>query len=192
MDIDSPGDDEMISDLQKHKAKEMMTTELKRYAAIAIYLWVLFSMFEIHRIAVLRTVHRASISDYRLGFAALNALIMAKVILVGEAIHIGKRLSEKRIIYSVLLKSVMFALFAVCFNIAEGVIVGLIRGTSIVTSIPQVGGGGLLGMVLFGIMASIVLIPFFLFTEVQQTLGKEMLHSVILQKRPKQPKNEAA
>lgn len=173
----------MISDQQKRKAKERVTTELKKYVAIAIYLWVLFSMFEIHRIAVLRAVDRASISDYRLGLAALNALIMAKIILIGEAIHIGGRLTEKRLIYSVLLKSVMFALFAICCNIVEGVIVGLIHGTSIAASIPQMGGGGLLGAGLFGIMASIALIPFFLFTEVQRLLGKDTLHSLILQKR---------
>lgn len=161
--------------------------ELKRYAAIAVYLWVLFSMFEIHRYAVLRTVdHRASVSGYRIGFAAVNALIMGKVILIGEALHLGeRRFGEKRVIYFVLFKSVMFALFVICCNIVEGVIVGLIHGTSIVASIPQMGGGGLEGMALFGIMAAIVLIPFFLFTEVQRLLGKDTLHSLILQKRSK-------
>ncbi len=177
---------QMISDQQKRKVKERAVDELKRYAAIAVYLWVLFSMFEIHRYAVLRTVeHGASVSGYRIGFAAVNALIMGKIILIGEALHLGERFSEKSIIYSVLFKSVMFALFAISCNIVEGVIVGLIHGTSIVASIPQMGGGGLEGMALFGIMAAIVLIPFFLFTEVQRLLGKDRLHSLILQKRSK-------
>jgi hypothetical protein len=34
-------------------------------------------------------------------------------------------------------------------------------------------------------MAFVVLIPFFLFTEVQQVIGKEKLHSLILQERSK-------
>jgi len=176
----------MISDEQKRKVKERALNEVKRYAAIAVYLWVLFSMFEIHRYAVLRTIdHRASISGYRIGFAAVSALIMGKVILIGEALHLGEQLGEKRIIYSVLFKSVIFALFAICCNVVEGVIVGFIHGTSIVASIPQMGGGGLEGMALYGIMAAIVLIPFFLFTEVQRLLGKDRLHSLILQKRSK-------
>jgi hypothetical protein len=177
---------QMISDQQKRKVKERALDELKRYAAIAVYLWVLFSMFEIHRYAVLRTVdHGAFVSGYRIGFAALNALIMGKVILIGEAFHLGERLGEQRIIYSVLFKSFMFALFAICCNVVEGVIVGLIHGTSIMASIPQMGGGGLEGMALYGIMAAIVLIPFFLFTEVQRLLGKDRLQSLILQKRSK-------
>lgn len=175
----------MISDQQKRKAKERVTTELKRYFAIAAYLWVLFSMFEIHRFAVLRDVNHAPISTYRIGLAAINALIMAKVMLIGNMIHLGEQLKQKRVIYTVLFKSVIFALFAIGCNLIEGVIVGLIHRTSIASSIPKMGGGGVLGIVLFGVMASIVLIPLFLFGELQQLVGKEKLHSLILEKRPR-------
>jgi hypothetical protein len=173
----------MISINKKRRAKELAATELKRYAAIAIYLWVLFSMFEVHRIAVLRDVGMASVSGYRFGLAALNALIMGKVLLVGEALHLGEQFSEKRRIYSALFKSAIFAVLAVCFNIVEGVIVGLIHGKSLVASIPRLAGGGLEGMVLYGIMASVVLVPFFLFAEVQSAFGKDKVGSLILQKR---------
>ena len=40
-------------------------------------------------------------------------------------------------------------------------------------------------MVLFGMMAFVVLIPFFLFTEVQKVIGRETLHSLILRERSK-------
>jgi len=173
----------MISEEQKRKAKERAVTELKRYAAIAFYLWVLFSLFELHRIAVLRGVNSASVSGYRIFFAAVNALIMGKIILIGQALHIGERLSEERLIFSALYRSAMFGLLAVCFNVIEGVIDGLIHGKSIVASIPRMGGGGLEGMILYGVMAFVVLIPFFLFTELEQSLGKDKLHSLILQKK---------
>jgi hypothetical protein len=175
----------MISDHQKRKAKERVVAEFKRYIAIAIYLWVLFSMFEIHRFAVLRDVTHAPISTYRIGFAGINALIMAKIILIGDAIHLGEQLREKRVIYSVLFKSVIFALFVIGCNVLEGVIVGLIHRTSISASIPRMGGGGLLGVVLYGAMGAIVLIPFFLFAELKRLIGKEKLHSLILEERPK-------
>lgn len=167
------------------KVKERAVTELKKYAAIALYLWVLFSLFEIHRYAVLRQLHIHSLSGYKIGFAAINALIMGKIILIGEALHVGDQLSEKRLIYSVLFKSGAFALLVVCFDVVEEVIVGLIHGKSLVASIPKLGGGGLEGMILFGIMAFVVLIPFFLFTEVQQAVGKEKLQSVIFHERSK-------
>lgn len=176
----------VISDQKKRSAKERATTELKRFIGIAIYLWVLLSLFEIHRFAILRQVHSAShLPSYRIGFAGINALILGKVILIGEAFHVGERFSEKRLIYSALFKSAMFAVLVVCFNVIEGVIRGVLHGKSILASGPEVAGGGWEGMVLYGIMAFVVLIPFFLFTEMQRVLGKEQLHSIILSKRSK-------
>jgi hypothetical protein len=167
------------------QVKERAVSELKKYAAIAFYLWVLFSLFEIHRYAVLRELNIHSLSGYKIGFAAINALIMGKVILIGEALHVGEQLSERRLIYSVLFKSAAFALLVVCFDVVEEVIVGLIHGKSLVASIPKLGGGGLEGMILFGIMAFVVLTPFFFFTEVQEAVGKEKLQSLIFHERSK-------
>ena len=73
----------------------------------------------------------------------------------------------------------------VCFEIVEDVIVGVIHGKSVVASIPQLGGGGLEGKILVAIMAFVVLIPFFLFTELERVLGKDNLHSLIVQNTSK-------
>jgi len=176
---------QQMSDQKTRHVKERAVTELKRYAAIAFYLWALFSLFEIHKYAVLREVHMASLSGYKIGFALLNALIIGKVILIGQVLHVGEQLSEKRLIFSVLFKSAAFALLVLCFDIVEDVIVGLIHGKSFAASIPKLGGGGLEGMLLFCIMAFVVLIPLFLFTEVQEAIGKEKLQSIIFHKRSK-------
>ena len=175
----------MISDGKKQKAKERAVTEFKRFLAIAAYLWVLFSLFEIHRYAVLREANLYGLSGYKIGFALVNALIMGKVILIGQALHVGEQFKERRLIYSVLFMSAMFAVLVVCFEIVEDAIVGMIHGKSFIDSIPQLGGGGLEGKVLFGVMAFVVLIPFFLFSEVQRVIGKERLYSLILQERKK-------
>ena len=174
----------MISADQKRKAKERAVSELKRFVAIALYIWVFLTLFEIHRFIILRQVHAASLSGYRIGFAALNALVMGKVMLIGEALHAGERLSRKRLIQSVLYKSAVFALLLVCFDVVEETIINLIHGQSLIASIPQLGGGGVEGRILVGIMAFVMLIPFFLFTELERVLGADTLHSMILQNKP--------
>jgi hypothetical protein len=170
---------------QVRKVKERAVTELKKYAVIALYLWVLFSIFEIHKYAVLRTVNVNDLSGYKIGFAAINALIMGKVILIGEALHVGEQLRQKRMIFSVLFKSAAFAVLVICFEIVEELIVGKIHGKSLAASMPKLGGGGLEGIILFGIMGFVVLIPFFLFTDVEQVVGKERLRSIIFHERSK-------
>jgi len=175
----------MISNEQKRKVKEKAIEETKRFIAIALYLWVLLVVFELHRFAVLREVHLNSLPSYRFGEAAINALVLGKVILIGQALNVGHQLSEKRLIYSVLFKSAIFALLLICFEIVEEVIVGLIHGKSLAASVPRFGGGGLEGMLLVGLMGFVALIPFFLFAEVQRVIGKEKLYSLILQERSK-------
>jgi hypothetical protein len=170
---------------QRQNIKERAITETKRFIAIALYLWVLLSLFEIHRFIVLRGVGLASISGYRLGFAGLNAVVLGKIILVGEALRLGEGLAKKRLINAVLLKSALFAVLLVCFEIVEEVTVGVIHGKSVLLSIPKLGGGGLAGMCLVAVMAFVALIPFFLYAEVQQVIGRGKLHSLILEKRSK-------
>ena len=158
---------------------------MRKFVAIAFYLWVLLSVLELHRFAVLREVHRTSVSGYRFGLAAINALVLGKVILIAQDLHIGERFSEKHIVATALFKSAAFALLLVCFYVLEEVIVGVMHGKSVVESVPQIGGGGLEGKVIIGIIGFVVLIPFLLFTEIQRVLGKDELHSLICRQRPK-------
>ena len=174
-----------ISDQQKQKVKKRAITELKRFAGIVFYLWVLLSLLQIHRLAVLREVHQTAVSGYRFGFAAINALVLGKVILIAEDLHVGERFSKKRVIHSALFKSAVFAVLLVCFDILEEVIVGVVHGKSVAASVPQLGGGGLEGALIMGIIGFVVLIPFFLYTEMQRVLGKNELYSLMFRNRSK-------
>lgn len=174
-----------ISDQQKQKVKTRAISEVKRLAAIVLYLWMLLSVLEIHRLAVLREVHQTSVAGYRFGFAAINALVLGKVILIAEDLHFGERFSKTRLLNSALFKSAVFAVLLVCFDILEEVIVGVIHGKSVAASVPQMGGGGLEGKLIMGIIGFVVLIPFFLFSEMQRVMGKNELHTLMFRSRPK-------
>ena len=174
-----------ISDQQKKNVKEKAISEVKKFASIVCYLWVLFSLLEIHRYAVLREVHQTSVSGYRLGLALINALVLGKVILIAQDLHLAERFSEKRIVSSALFKAAVFALLLVGFDVLEEVIVGVIHGKSVAASVPQMGGGGLEGKVIVGVIGFVVLIPFFLFTEMQRVLGRNELYSLIFRNRTK-------
>ena len=174
-----------LSDQQKRKVKDKAVSEVKRFVAIVLYLWVLLSLLELHRLAVLREVHQTSVSGYRFGLAVINAFVLGKVILIAQDLHLGERFREKRIVISALFKSGVFALLLVCFDVLEETIVGVIHGKSVAASVPQIGGGGLEGKMIMGIIAFVVLIPFFLFTEIQRVVGKNELHLLIFRNRSK-------
>ena len=70
-------------------------TETKTFIAIALYLQLVLNLFEIRRFTVLREVTRNSVPGDRIGFTAVNALILGKVILIGQALRVGHQFSKE-------------------------------------------------------------------------------------------------
>ena len=82
---------------------------------IFIYLWVLLSLFSLHKALVLNEESLI----YHQGFAIINALALAKVVLVAEYFHVGDNLKNRPLIYPIMFKSAVFAVILLCFHIIE-------------------------------------------------------------------------
>lgn len=162
--------------------KEKAVHEVRELIFIFLYLFVWFGLFTIHESIVLGE-HHISYTPY--GFAAVNALVLAKVMLVAQDLHLGHRFEDRPLIYPVLLKSLLFAIVFICFHVVEHVIVGLWYGKAILQSMPGFGGGGIDGVIMVGILMSVALIPFFAFTEISRVFGLAALQSLIFKHAPK-------
>ena len=167
---------------QKTSLKERAISEAKKFAVIVGYLWVLFVLFEMHKITILRGQSPATPLGYRVGFALINALILGKIILIAQAFHFGERSKNEPLVYAILFKSAVFSVLLVCFDILEEVIVGLVHHKTITQSMPTLGGGGVEGVLLVALMVFIVLIPFFSFTEIARVIGEDELHSILFKR----------
>lgn len=69
------------------------------------YRWVLFVLFQIHKITILRGQSPATPLGYRVGFALINALILGKIILMGEAFNFAEGFKNRPLVYAILFKS---------------------------------------------------------------------------------------
>jgi hypothetical protein len=76
--------------------RERAFGELEKYAVITVYLWLLFALFSLHK----QLVQGHGISLWHQGFAILNALIFGKVILIGQALKVGKGLERRALIWA--------------------------------------------------------------------------------------------
>lgn len=155
--------------------KQKAYHEFKEYLFITLYLWVVFGLFLLYRSVVLNQEH---IDDIAKGFALLNALALAKVILVARALHFGDWADGAPLIYPTLLKSALFAAILAIFKILEEAGVGLYHGKSFQQSIAELGGGTLLGILTLTLLLFVMLIPFFGFTELQRVLGEGKLRQL--------------
>jgi len=165
-----------------HNVKQKVVHEIRELVFIFLYLFVWFGLFTIHESIVLGQ-HHISYTPY--GFAAVNALVLAKVMLVAQNLHLGHRFEDRPLIYPVLLKSLLFAIVFICFHVVEHVIVGLWYGKGILQSMPGFGGGGIDGVIMVGTLMSVALIPFFAFTEISRVFGPAALQSLIFKRAPR-------
>jgi hypothetical protein len=173
----------VIVNQQKTSLKEKAISEAKKFAVIVGYLWVLFVLFEIHKITILRGQSPATPLGYQVGFAFINALILGKIILIADAFSFGEGFKNRPLVYAILFKSAAFSVLLVCFDILEEVIVGLVRHKTMTQSMPTLGGGGVAGVLLVALMVFIVLIPFFSFREIARVIGEDELLSILFKRR---------
>lgn len=161
----------------KPSLKTRFYGELKKFLAIFAYLWLVFSVFLLHEWAVLAS-HQISFTFY--GLAMVNALILAKIMLVAEALGFANRLDDKPLIYPIAFKSIAFSALLILSYIAEETAVGLYHGKSVAESVPQIGGGGLVGALTIGAIMCIALVPFFAFREIARTVGTAEFRALML------------
>jgi GYF domain 2 len=161
----------------KPSLKTRLYDELRKFLAIFAYLWLVFSVFLLHEWAVLAG-HQISFKFYSL--AVVNALILAKIMLIAEAFGFANRLDDKPLIYPIAFKSIAFSALLMLSYIAEETAVGLFHGKSAAESVPQIGGGGLVGMLIIGVIMCIALVPFFAFREIARTVGAAEFRALML------------
>ena len=74
------------------------------------------------------------------GLALINALALAKVMLVAQDLHLADRFRVAPLIYPTLLKSFVFTIVLACFKIVEEAAIGRIHGESFHESIAGLRG----------------------------------------------------
>jgi hypothetical protein len=170
--------------MQSHTAsssmKEKAIEEFRMFWIVAIYLAMMLSAFNWYRRFVLAD---AGINSFHLFAGAIEALILAKVILIGQALSLGKRFEDSPLIFSVLLKAFVFALFIGLFNKLEDTIVGLVHRESWDQIAHDLFGEGRDKYFARMVIAAVTLIPFFAFWEVGRVMGEHKLFNLFFHKR---------
>jgi hypothetical protein len=163
--------------------KERLLDEAKKLSVTVAYLWIVLSLFVLYRIVILAQ-YKIDYS-WKLGFAFINALILAKFMLIADALRAGERFKTKPLLYSVLFRSAVFAVILMVCHVLEELLVSAWHGKSIVQSLSEMNGATLNQICFEEIIMFVVLIPFFATRELNQVLGEGTLLSLFVGPRPK-------
>ena len=86
-------------DTSSRTVKQIAYQQLKEFLLIALYLWVVFGLLVMFKSVVLAEHH---IDFAYHGFAIINALALAKVMLTAKDLHLGEKFNEAPLIYPTL------------------------------------------------------------------------------------------
>ena len=164
----------------KPNPKARTLHEFARFATMFAYLWAMFGLFQIHQYVVLAQQH---IPFTQFGVAFLNALVLAKVMLVADDLRLGEWRGRRPLIYPVLLRSALFAVVFIVFDIVEKTLIGVFHGKAVAESIETPGRDGILGVILVAIIIAVALVPFFAFVEVGRLMDPGELTRILLYPR---------
>jgi len=107
--------------------------------------------------------------------AMLNALVIAKVILAGEYVHLGKKYEGKPLFLSALYKAFLFSLLVFGFHHVEEVIKRLLHGQNAAGAVHDVRTTSCLGR---GVIRFCTFISFFAFRDLRRVLGEDKFHDL--------------
>jgi hypothetical protein len=155
--------------------KQKAYSQFRDFLIIALYLWAIFGLLEVHKSMILAEHH---IDFAYHGLALFNALALAKVMLVAKHLRVGEPLAEAPLIYATLLKSALFTIVLACFKILEDAVIGWYRRESFQQSIADLGGGSWKGVLSLTLLVFVLLIPFVGFGELGRVLGEGRLQKL--------------
>jgi hypothetical protein len=180
LQVNTAGVTNMSSQSTARSLKERAMEELRMYWVIAVYLAVMLAALTWYRRLVLA---ESGVSYFHYWVAVIEALIFAKVILIGQALGLGRRFEGSRLIMSVLFKSLIFSTFMALFTVIEHLIEGLVHREpwgQIAAGLVRIDKTEILART---VMMIVTLIPFFAFWEVDRIMGEHRLFQLFFRKR---------
>jgi hypothetical protein len=164
--------------------KKKLRDEMAEYAMNVCYLTVVFSAFVEYRRLLLAS-QNIPYTNYFV--AVIEAVILAKVILIGDVLHLGRGLEKKPLIFPTLYRTVVFTLFVGAFTIVEHAIRGLLHGKGLSGGVEEFFAKGPYELLANCLVVFVALIPFFAIKELERVFGDKRIAALFFRARTDQP-----
>lgn len=160
--------------------KAKVVSETRDMLILSAYLAVLFCTFRTYRALVSAEYH---VDYFHYGVSLFEAVVLAKVILIGRFLRIGERFGDRPLIIPTIYKTLTFGVFVLAFAVLEDVVDGLWHRESahaIIRKIVVVGPWEILARVVIVLTA---LVPLFAAEEIGRILGEGRLFELFFKRR---------
>lgn len=166
-----------------HGLKERAIEEFKVYWVITLYLWLLLGMFTVYRRLV---VAETGAVYLHYGIALIEAMVIAKVVLVGSLLGFSRWGEDRALIVPVVYKSLLFGVLVMLFGVVERVVGQWVhkRGVlgGVLDGLHEIALMGVDELAARALTLMVAFVPFFVFWELARVLGTKRLEAMFFSK----------
>lgn len=159
--------------------KHRLFSEMVAYWILVLYLAVFFGFFTWYRRLILETEH---IPYLHYGVSLIQALVLAKVVLIGDVFRLGRRFEDKPLVVPTLYKAAVFSLWVGAFGVLEHAIAGWVHGHGFGGGLAQLSGAPLYELLARCLIIFVAFVPFFAFTHLERVLAQGELRALFFQR----------
>jgi len=172
-----------MDDKNKKKAgwKHKLFHELIEYWINVLYLAIFFGVFILYRRLILAS-YQISYEDY--GISLIKALVLAKVILIGDFLRLGQKLGDRPLIIPTLYRTIVFTLWVALFAVVESAVRGFLHGKGLAGALDHLLSEGMHEFLAKCLVVFFAFIPFFASRELGRVLGKGRIWELFIGKKP--------
>jgi hypothetical protein len=169
-----------VPDAAQHPSlPDRLKHEAQRGLILFLYLWALLGLFVLNEDVVNReSGHTIALQ----GFAFLNALVFAKVMLVTEHMNVSGWLSSRARVFTIVFEAAFCTSLFLIVHSLERIMIGYLRGESLSARMPSIGGGGFWGVSVVALILFVSLLPFFTFKTVAGTIGGDRSRAILFRR----------
>ena len=160
----------------KPTLKERAIEEMRSFKLIASYLFVCLTVLMFYESTL---PGGAEAGVFSLGAAAIKAAILAKFLLLGQAMGVGEKALMSQLGPTIFGKSIQLWLLVIVLSVAEDLLVGRYHGKSFGASLADYESQSILHMLAKSLVALLILLPLIATREFSRTLGPGVLRAML-------------
>jgi hypothetical protein len=108
----------------------------------------------------------------------IEAAVLAKVIMIGDILHIGGAFRSKPLAVPTIYRTIVFSLLVVLFSVLEHVAGALFHGKKASEGIAELTTTGWQGLLAWYVLIIVAFLPFFTVKEIERVFGEEKIHGM--------------
>lgn len=160
--------------------KQKIVHELQEFLAVFLFLAPWFCAFSTYRMLLLS---RFGERYFEYGTALFNALVLSKIILIGQYLKLGRRQEDGPLIYSTVYKAFLFTLLAAAFHVLEQAARGFLHGEAMAAALASLHGMGRRELLGRSVVMFFAFVPFFALRETGRVLGESRMADLFFRPR---------